>query len=144
MKMVTPLLTTEGIPYVLPFLSEKIPGILRNKCINYDNLPFRKEVLNTEVGHLFEHMVLEFLCQEKRLVGDRSAVYNGTTSWNWNKEKKGTFHISIGVGIEEKELVTLAIIRSIGLMNELLGSRRVINSAGSQNTDHPLHAEVSF
>jgi hypothetical protein len=52
-------------------------------------------VTHTEIGHLFEHILLEYLCLAKLDSGEKSAEFCGCTTWNWKREPKGMFHIEI-------------------------------------------------
>src|SRR5579862_8893482 len=52
-------LNTSEIPYLLDVLQENLPSVLLTTCYNDLNLPFSVEVRNTEIGHLFEHILLE-------------------------------------------------------------------------------------
>lgn len=142
MDMLTPFLTTKSLENVKLFFLQNIPGILKNRCFNDANLPFEKEIEQTELGHLFEHMILEFLCREKRLLGYSNVLYNGRTRWNWEKERKGIFHIAINTGTAEKEILNKALVSSVDLINKLLDNSEFIKSAGSYVYNRPLQTEV--
>src|SRR5260221_1214377 len=58
-------INTKKIPLITDLLKENLPSVLATICYNDLNLPFHVEVLNTEIGHLFEHILLEYLCQSK-------------------------------------------------------------------------------
>lgn len=112
--------TTGKIPEISLMLKQKLPSILRSKCFNEYNFPFRKEVKNTELGHLFEHILLEYICEVKKELGLAHPVHNGMTRWNWYKEKRGIFHISIDVGIKDRDLFQVALHKTIKLTEDIL------------------------
>jgi hypothetical protein len=146
MQMVSPILTTTTIPDVIGFLEQNLPSVLRNKCFNDKKLPFHKEVTRTEIGHLFEHVLLEYLCLEKRLLGYKKVCFSGVTQWNWEVDKRGVFHITVNAGFSEKEILGKAMNKGINLMNDLLdkwlAKNILINSAGNLSLDHPLQTEA--
>jgi hypothetical protein len=84
------IVNTKDLPLTDSLLNEHLPSIFENECINDRNLSFREEVKATEIGHLFEHIVLEHLKIETETAG-KKADYSGSTSWNWETQKKGHF-----------------------------------------------------
>lgn len=136
--------TTGNMPNTLPILKRKLPSILRSKCFNEFNFSFRREVRNTELGHLFEHILLEYICELKREIGIIEPVHNGITKWNWNIEKRGLFHISVDVGKEDEDILRVAIQNTSQLMKDILFSS---TKAASPNYDNhtsvePLYLEL--
>ncbi|HVF69556.1 MAG TPA: hypothetical protein VNA13_03245 [Xanthomonadales bacterium] len=120
--------TTGNIPLTHSLLKEKLPSVLRSKCFNDGNLPFRTEVKNTEFGHLFEHILLEYVCELKRKMGIKHPVHNGVTNWNWYKDKRGMFHIKLDVGIEDEDLLRVALYSTSKLFEQILLSTTDIAS----------------
>ncbi len=120
--------TTEKITDTSSILKQQLPSILRSKCFNEYKLPFKTEVKNTELGHLFEHILLEYICEVKRGLGHPHPVHNGMTSWNWYKEKRGLFNIKIDLDIKDKDVLQLALHKTIKLTDEILlsGEKRII------------------
>src|SRR6266852_924914 len=88
-------INTRTIPDAVSILNEHLPVIFSSKCFNEENKNFRQESRQTELGHLFEHIMLEYLCMARLADGQSEAIYEGVTSWNWLKEKEGTFNIEI-------------------------------------------------
>jgi len=113
---------TLQLPKTYQILKEQLPSILASKCFNDKGLPFRKEVYNTEIGHLFEHIMLEYLCDLKSEQGFSQVEYRGVTDWNWKVDEMGTFHISINSGIEDKNIIKGAFEKSIQLIRIILRS----------------------
>ncbi len=114
-------LNTAEIPYVIELLEENLPSVLLTKCYNDMGLPFDVEVRNTELGHLFEHILLEYLCQHKIAKGARAATYAGRTRWNWNRDPLGRFHIHLTCGKKDSDILPPALEKSVSLMKLLLG-----------------------
>ncbi len=120
MKMGIPVVNTSSIPHTVSFLETHAPTVLSTRCFNDLNLAFDKEVKATEVGHLFEHMLLEQLCALKISAGFASAVFNGRTYWNWERDPEGVFHIVIDIGKKEIALLLTALQNTIQLFESLL------------------------
>ncbi|MBI2420719.1 MAG: hypothetical protein HYV38_01395 [Candidatus Levybacteria bacterium] len=111
---------TNAFPRTYSILEKTIPGIFRSKCFNDEDLPFSQEVLNTEIGHLFEHIILEYLCQIKLQKGAKKALYKGFTNWNCKKDKKVTFHIILYMNQAEQEIFAEALDKSIKVLDYIL------------------------
>ncbi|HEX9061591.1 MAG TPA: hypothetical protein VF941_15530 [Clostridia bacterium] len=112
--------TTTDMPYISSLLKKELPTILRSKCFNEGNVPFYKEVLSTELGHLFEHILLEYLCMAKIGMGFKEAVFSGITKWDWNKDPYGTFRIEIDVDNSDLVFLTPALKKTINLFESIL------------------------
>lgn len=91
---------TDCFSDVVPFLHTHVPDVLHTKCFNPRHLSFKEEVLNTEFGHLFEHMLISILCDETIKAGAKTAHYRANTTWNWHTSPRGTFEITINASID--------------------------------------------
>lgn len=116
------LVTTSAIPMTFLLLERWLPKVLESTCYNDDDLPFKLEVSNTEIGHLFEHILLEYLCELKISQGNRYASYSGVTNWNWHKEKRGIFHINIKAGIKDQVIFWKALDKAVTMTIMVLRS----------------------
>lgn len=114
-------LNTEEIPSVIPLLQENLPSVLSTICYNELGLPFNEEVRHTEIGHLFEHILLEYLCQQKIAKGANRATFAGRTRWNWKREPMGRFHIHLNCGKKDADILPLALEKTVNLMKLILG-----------------------
>jgi hypothetical protein len=114
------LLYTGQLSATLKVLRKQLPSIFKCECFNEDNRPFREEVKNTELGHLFEHVLLEFLCKEKLNDGCDFADFSGVTNWNWKRDPRGTFHIHIGMKKEESMYFYKALQQTIEIINSII------------------------
>lgn len=120
MKLLVPIVNTCELPHTFHFLYKSLPSILKSQCYNPDNLPFHKEVQQTEIGHLFEHILLEYLCLIKLELGYQKASFRGRTDWNWKKDPKGTFHIFITINSKDLLFLPQALDKSILLLKSLM------------------------
>lgn len=120
MEFLTPIINTVDLPHTKKILKKHLPTVLESKCFNTDYLPFSQEVKRTEIGHLFEHILLEYLCFSKLDHGFKKASYSGETSWNWRLENRGIFHISIDVGKTDATIFFGALKPTVDLINKIL------------------------
>ncbi len=125
MHVPSTLLYTSSLPATHTLLSQLEPRILQSKCFNSKKLPFTKEVKKTETAHLFEHILLEYLCQEQVAAGKKCVKFSGWTSWNWKKDARGIFHITISGNKTNDDQFIHAISRSILLFETILASADV-------------------
>ena len=112
--------TTAHMPHLPQLLQQELPTILRSTCFNEDDIPFHEEVKSTELGHLFEHILLEYLCIAKIRVGFQEAVFSGITKWDWNKDPYGTFHIEVDMEKDDMLFLTPALQKATHLFEKIL------------------------
>lgn len=120
MKVFTPNLTTLTLPDTHSTLEKLLPSILSSKCFNEKNLPFGEEVKNTELGHLFEHILLEYLTKVKHLYQNKMVSFSGITSWDWSEDEKGIFYIKVNAGIKDALIFEEALNMSIKLLTQIV------------------------
>lgn len=123
MMMLTDPINTTDYPNTFRILNNLLPSVLSTECFNDQNLPFYQEVKNTEIGHLFEHVLLEYMCQLKIAKGHKSAVYAGKTRWNWKRDPRGLFHININCPLKDADILPSAIKKSIALMKIIIQNK---------------------
>lgn len=122
MMVLSSAFSTNSFPQTASILQEYYPAVLRSDCFNDHNLPFYIEVQNTEIGHLFEHILLTYLCELKIASGEEDVMYNGVTKWNWKRDKKGVFHIKVDAGDKDKDILPHALNKSIQLLTRIMTS----------------------
>ena len=137
MRLLIPQVNTKHFPMTQQLLKLYLPSIFRATCYNDDGFPFPKEVCHTEVGHLFEHILLEYLCIVKLENGVDQASYEGVTDWNWVRDPKGTFHITIHAQEEELQFFGEALNRAVILTNIILTNDTTVR------TDLPIPAHTT-
>lgn len=125
MNLFIPSVNTCDFPYTINFLRKNFPSVLRTQCFNYKNFSFDKEVVATELGHLFEHILLDQLCFQKMNLGFSRISYSGRTSWNWEKDKRGVFHIFINIKKKDQIFLNKALNDTINLFERLLINEEV-------------------
>jgi hypothetical protein len=129
------LLYTSTLPNTISILSKLEPRILKSVCFNARNLPFSTEVKKTETAHLFEHILLEYLCQEGVKYGRKRVKFSGLTEWNWKREAQGTFHISItGTKIPKSNFAT-ALAKTVLLFDTVLAQPAFSKKISSKQID---------
>lgn len=126
MRLFTGTVNTSELKHTCKLLKKELPSIFSSTCYNEENLPFAQEVLRTEIGHLFEHILLEYLCQEKLEKGHVNVSFEGVTNWNWLKDPYGTFRISISLGLNEEEILFPAMTKSASLLLKILNKTQTI------------------
>lgn len=120
MQLSTSIINTVDLPGTYRALKKFLPSILKSKCFNDDNVPFAEEVKHTEIGHLFEHILLEYLCQHKLAKGVNDVVFSGTTKWNWYLDPRGTFHITVSAGLRNLDIFPIALEKSVQLLQIII------------------------
>ena len=128
MELFIPIVNTNTLPKTHKILKKMLPSVLITECFNEQNIPFIEEVKHTEIGHLFEHILLENLCMLKIADGKSSATFRGRTHWNWKKDKKGIFHIIVSAGKKDAHLLPDALDQTIQLTNHILESDQIPSS----------------
>lgn len=116
----TDFYTTQPLPATIEVLETIIPRIFKHKCFNNHNRTFKKEAEQTELGHLFEHILLEFLCRYKFHEGEKNITLKGLTEWNWQQDPKGIFHISLNTTTKDQQLLQSAIENTSHVMETIL------------------------
>ena len=120
MMMYGDIINTRDLPSTYSILKKNLPQILIAKCFNDAKLPFSVELRRTEIGHLFEHILLEYLCEQKFTKGFDYAEYSGETHWNWIKEPKGVFHITISSGYDDVDIFPKAVEQTTHLFQLIM------------------------
>jgi len=123
MDMTIPIVNTKVLPLTSNILNSYLPSIFYSKCFNERNQSFKREVQRTEIGHLFEHIILEYLFLIKESRGSKNVVHNGLTHWNWTEDYHGVFHIDIDCAQKDKEVFYEALTKSINLTMLILASK---------------------
>jgi len=122
MQLFSPYINTKEIPDTYNLLAKHLPSVLKNECFNDNNYRFEEEVRQTEIGHLFEHLILEYLCQAKINCGSRNASFSGRTSWDTETIIKGIFNINIKINHRDLILIDKAIIKASALLDIIFAS----------------------
>ncbi len=123
LQLLTDDVLTEKLPQVSSLLEQFIPQIFEHNCFNGAQLSFAQEVKNTEIGHLFEHVLLEYISQIKFTREKKQTGLKGETYWDWNSEPRGTFHIVLSLSREESDVLLEALGKGVHLLKIILNSQ---------------------
>jgi hypothetical protein len=123
MNMTGGIFYTSSYPETSDILKKRAPFVFKTHCENDLDLTFFEEAKNTELPHLFEHLILAFL---KEICPSNKLRFSGYTSWDWSKniENYGKFYIRIEGTKLEKDKVIKAIISTQEVFDEIISSEK--------------------
>ena len=115
-------ITTADLPHTYEVVSKIYPEVFKTQCFNSLQLPFSEEIKCTELGHLFEHFLIQSLLDAHIKNNPQiDACIDATTDWNWQRDPRGTFHIHIkNIPLLDPKLVSESLIKSNDLMQLIL------------------------
>ncbi|MBP9820465.1 hypothetical protein KBC79_07070 [Candidatus Woesebacteria bacterium] len=113
---------TREIPETMNILKKTVPGVFDTECFNDLYLPFVEEAAKTEIGHLFEHIIIHLLFVSQNKNSKPLAVYEGKTSWNWVKNPTGSFSIRIKGPKVTTELFSQLLEKATAIIEQILMS----------------------
>lgn len=119
MRCFLSLTSTKQLTHTTRLLKKLVPSVLKTRCFNEKKLSFRKEVKNTQLGHLFEHILLDRLCEVKKKHGFKKVVHSGHTTWNWKEDERGTFHLFINTTQNDRAYFRLALAHTEKIFSQL-------------------------
>ena len=96
---------TSQVPHLPRMLFRLFPRLAHHKCDNDLGLSFRQECRQTEIPHLFEHLIMELQAQAQYA---DVLILRGETEWNWRVDPRGRFHVYVEY---ENELLAVGAIR---------------------------------
>jgi hypothetical protein len=97
-----PLRTSE-VPGLASATLAALPGLKGHRCRNRAGLRFARELEDTELAHLIEHVTLEMMA----MAGSPDTL-RGATSWDFEADGPGAFRVSIAW---DDDLVALGSLR---------------------------------
>jgi hypothetical protein len=80
-----------------------LPGLERHECENGTGRRFTDELSDTEVPHLFEHVVMELMAK-----AGSPRTLKGETRWDFRRDGRGIFRVSVEY---DDDLVCLGAIK---------------------------------
>lgn len=125
---------TNDHPHLPETLFELVPSIRHHRCENDEALTFETEAQDTEIPHLFEHLVIEL-----QLTATGGSL-SGETSWDWTRDPQGRFHVAVdyrdrelAIGAAQLaariiEAIDARRLDSIDLNREMVRLRRLAES----------------
>lgn len=125
--IVHPAIHTAQLPETHDFLEQNLASIFENQCFNYAKRPFAEEVKSTEIGHLLEHLILEFMKVEaEKEFGNVS--FRGETVWDWKNDPRGTYWINIKSRKPWRKYFPVALDQAVKMLDELYNAHYQANS----------------
>ncbi|HET6385089.1 MAG TPA: hypothetical protein VFJ58_16990 [Armatimonadota bacterium] len=110
---------TGDSPHLPRVIFQLFPDLTLDKCENDFGLSFEEECQDTEIPHLFEHLVMEMQGQSL----NHAHELTGVTYWDWTVDPRGCFHVEVDY---ENELLAIAAVRL---------AERLINSIDQRRLD---------
>ncbi len=83
---------------------EVLPGLATHRCSTGSERTFAEEIVDTEIPHLFEHVVLELMAG-----AGSPRDLRGETAWDFKRDGHGVFRVSLEY---DDDLVCLGAIKS--------------------------------
>ncbi len=137
------LRTTEPLTALKKEIPKLLPQILMAECDNPAGLPFCQEIYTTETAHLFEHILLEYLCKIKLEQGETEASYDGRTFWDAHETKGEQFTICISKEGESFTQFTSALRLSSALLTTVIKNSDIVEPLGHvERGASPLSTQI--
>ncbi|MDQ2731455.1 MAG: hypothetical protein M3Y56_07340 [Armatimonadota bacterium] len=111
-----PVRTAEA-PHLPRTLLQLFPDLSLDQCENDFGLSFEDECEDTEIPHLFEHLVMEM---QNQALAPRKAL-TGVTYWDWTVDPRGCFHVEVDY---ENEYVAIGAVRLAERLINAIDQRR--------------------
>lgn len=115
-------LNTSEFPDMYAKLLGTIPTVLTTECANPKNLPFSEEVGQTEVGHLFEHVLLEYMALNKEKFVKNFTI-SGRTFWDSYNMKPNEFTVEIYCQLQDFPVFERSLQPACDLVSSIISDR---------------------
>ena len=109
---------TGDAPHLPRTLLQLFPDLTMDQCENDYGLSFEEECEDTEIPHLFEHLVMEV---QGQIATPRKAL-TGETYWDWTVDPRGCFHVEVDY---ENEFLAIGAVRLAEKLINAIDQRRV-------------------
>jgi hypothetical protein len=96
---------TSQVPHVPRGLFRMLPRLGKHTCHNDRGVSFKQECRQTEIPHLFEHLIIELQLQAQQQETD---YLTGETEWDWQVDPRGYYHVYVDY---DNELLAVGAIR---------------------------------
>lgn len=97
------VMRTSADPSIADRALAVLPGLASHRCHNDAGRSFAEEIADTEMPHLFEHVVLELMAE----AGSPRSL-KGETAWDFKRDGRGVFRVSLEY---DDDLVCLGAIK---------------------------------
>jgi hypothetical protein len=106
-------------PSAISILASEIPKIFACTCRNPEGNSFKEEAIDTEIAHLFEHILIYYMAQAKGwAVGEANFV--AETRWDWNQGELGEFSIFILMETADWKYLRQALPHALAVLNKII------------------------
>jgi len=140
--ILTAPISTDLLPDTYAVLERYLPQIFSSQCYNDKQLPFSKELLRTETSHLLEHILLEYLCNEKLKNGACRASFSGVTRWYVDSPQQ--FEITIKKKNMNQMLLLKALKQSLYIFDQILKTEVISTDSFLTNQINSSFADSSL
>ena len=111
---------TRAVPGLAAAALALLPGLARHSCENSAGRSFGRELADTEVAHLLEHVTVELMA----LAGSPRDL-RARTSWNTAADGPGVYRVAFAY---DHDLVALASLKeAAGIVESLMGGGPVVD-----------------
>ncbi len=141
MSLLCDVIYTSQITGIYNKLFAFLPTVLTTECFNEKHLPFREEVAQTEIGHLFEHILLEYMSINKEKSMKNFSI-EGRTFWNAINLPIKKFTIDIYCKLSDFPIFIKSLEPSCKLIDTLIGDRPTFNYLPVPDT-HTVTANIN-
>lgn len=124
LHMKTSIGTTKSISSCTDCLLAHVPSVFTTQCFNDKNLSFYDEVKDTQLGHLFEHILIEYMCLYK-LKFQNSVNFSGRTYWRSQYEDPRDFTVIVNCKIIDWPIFIKALKKTILVFQNLIEERHL-------------------
>lgn len=105
----------------------RLPELRFHRCDNGQGKSFVDELGDTELAHVFEHMLIEIISQmDSKVDGVR-----GLTTWNWKKNPRWSYCVEIEYS--NPGTVALALLSALTLLDEALAECATTSSPDTED-----------
>lgn len=122
-KVNSNFVSTSSFPRTHDILEKEYPEVLRTNCFNEFGLPFDKEVVNTELAHLFEHILIQKLAYKRYQKSKVDKQYTGETEWCCDNEPVKEYNITLNANVADIDVFPEALAESSSLVSSIMSSK---------------------
>lgn len=109
-------LRTSQVPGLVDSVRGLLPGVFRHRCTSPGSGLFASEAPDTEIAHLFEHMVLELM-----VMAGSPRTLEGRTDWDFPRDGSGVFHTTLAC--DDDSVAVGAVHGALEMLDALLDGR---------------------
>jgi len=108
------LTRTSQVPELKQNILRMFPSIVDHQCDNDRKVDFVEELTDTEIAHVFEHVLIEIIGQEDELAVSLKAQ----TIWNWRLNPRWTYQIEVDYANED--IFLRSVVKTAKVLREMI------------------------